>query len=126
MKSIIVRTQFEALHQYKTAPDNVAFLRYPHRHLFKVEVEIFVQHGARALEFFTVKLALDDILSNHVRNSCHPGENKMHDNSAIELSCEDMAEHIANNLAIRLDITLTKIKYVEVSEDGENAGRYYS
>jgi hypothetical protein len=36
MSRIQVRTSFVGVHQWKDAPDEVAFLRNLHRHVFKV------------------------------------------------------------------------------------------
>jgi 6-pyruvoyl-tetrahydropterin synthase len=119
MKTILVKTMFEALHQYKDAPKNVEFLKHPHRHQFHVEVEITVEHGDRELEFFTVKHILDDyVLDAALFIQSYK--------NVIALSCEDMAERIADELATRLKIDRFRIRYVEVSEDGQNAGRYYT
>lgn len=120
MKTIIVRTQFEALHQWIQAPEDVGFLRYKHRHLFKVEVEIEVKHGERQLEFFAVRNALDALIEDMMPTT------GLSSGVAITASCEDMAELIARNLSKALELDSKQLHYVEVSEDGENAGRYYA
>ena len=42
-KSIWVTFQKEGIHKYPDAPDEVDFLRYPHRHMFhfKVQIEVY-------------------------------------------------------------------------------------
>ena len=51
-KSIWVTFQKEGIHKYPDAPDEVEFLRYPHRHIFKFKVQIDVEHDDRDIEFF--------------------------------------------------------------------------
>ena len=48
---IYVTTQFEGVHRYKDAPDEVSFLRDYHRHIFKVKLAIEVMHNERDIEF---------------------------------------------------------------------------
>ena len=49
--SIVVRTSFEGIHQYTNAPEEVDFLRHPHRHMFYVEAEIeVIDHLAFVIE----------------------------------------------------------------------------
>lgn len=47
----VIKTQFEGIHCYPNAPDSVAFLRSPHRHLFHVTVKIEQFHTSRDLEY---------------------------------------------------------------------------
>lgn len=108
MHYIIVKTQFQGFHRYKNAPDEVEFLRNYHRHLFKVECTIPVDHANRQLEFFIIKEKLDKYLD------------KVFKNENLELSCEQIAERICNYLN-KIGVPCTK---VEVSEDGENVGGF--
>lgn len=101
---IIVKTQFEDYHYWENAPDEVAFLRNLHRHIFYVEVETEVTHDDRELEFFMVKRQLDILIENHVK-PMHGGK-----------SCEMMAEVLKK---------LLKEKYqrefiIRIFEDNEN------
>ena len=41
-KNIWVTFQKEGIHKYPDAPDEVDFLRYPHRHMFHFKVQIEV------------------------------------------------------------------------------------
>ena len=59
---IIVKTQFVGFHFWKDAPDEVAFLRNRHRHVFNVKASFDVKHEDRQLEFFIMQSKLDDIL----------------------------------------------------------------
>ena len=40
MYGIIVKTQFEGIHCFPEAPEEVEYLAYPHRHIFGIELEI--------------------------------------------------------------------------------------
>lgn len=46
------------LHRWPDAPPDVAFLRFPHRHMFKFEVELRVWHCDRDIEFILLKREL--------------------------------------------------------------------
>jgi len=96
---IYVRTEFEALHRYAGAPDEVEFLRYPHRHIFKVRVDFPVNDLNREKEFFIQKQKIDKFITSTI-NPRNAG------------SCEQIASKILLGFpdAIRC----------EVSEDGEN------
>ena len=103
---IIVKTSFRGFHQYKDAPEPVAFLRSLHRHDFLVEAKIEVKHDDRELEFFIEQSALDVTIA-HAINEEDVG------------SCEMAARAIVTEM-------LNDSKYhgrlieVSVSEDGEN------
>jgi len=103
-KNIWVTFQKEGIHKYPDAPDEVDFLRYPHRHMFHFKVQIEVYDNDRDIEFFIFKrwlesLYVDDILQLDYK------------------SCEMMADDLAKQI---------KDKYpgrqlsIDVSEDGEN------
>ena len=104
-KLIVVRTQFEGTHRYPDAPDEVAFLRYPHRHVFHVELQIEVYHDDRELEFIIVKRDLDAYI-------------KWMFESCIDKSCEAMAELIRSYAHERWGEH--RLVNVGVFEDGEN------
>jgi hypothetical protein len=105
---IKVRTEFEGYHYYRNAStidSRIKFLENEHRHIFKVEVKISVDHYNRELEFFLVKWSLQEFIK---------GGNMNHK------SCEMIALDILENHL--------KPKYGErfyevvVSEDGESDG----
>jgi|LGVF01.2.fsa_nt_gb hypothetical protein len=103
---IKVRTTFIAAHCWPDAPDEVAFLRNQHRHIFNVIAIIPVGHNDRELEYFMVLHNIDDAISRIISPEWKGTE-----------SCEMIAEMIATRLSIIYDrdnIT------VEVNEDGEN------
>jgi len=103
-KNIWVTFQKEGIHKYPDAPDEVDFLRYPHRHMFHFKVQIEVYDNDRDIEFFIFKRWLESLYAD----------------SILELdykSCEMMADDLAKQI---------KDKYpgrqlsIDVSEDGEN------
>lgn len=103
--SIIVRTRFEALHQWPEAPDEVGFLRHLHRHEFHVTLKLEVSHGDRELEFILVKRALDQELRTWLERK------------EFRHSCEWLAQYI---LKWASDQYEPRRASCEVSEDGEN------
>lgn len=108
---IEVKTQFEGIHCWPEAPDAVAFLRHPHRHMFHVTLRMPVKHNNRDLEFILVKRWLDDairgLFSHDPDGVCNLGR----------FSCEDIAVAIAGRARIVYNCPATDIL---VSEDGEN------
>lgn len=105
--SIVVTTEFAAFHQWPDAPDSVAFLRYKHRHVFKVHLMIKVEGLDRALEFLTVKEQLVDYTR------------KEFEGQTFYYSCEQIAQLIFDYMDF---IRKYHVLSVMVSEDGENAG----
>ena len=105
---IKIRTEFEGYHFYPDASKidpRIKFLENEHRHIFKVEVKISVNHLDRELEFFLVKWALNGFIKNGNQN---------------DKSCEMIATDILENHLI----PLYGKRYYEivVSEDGESDG----
>lgn len=96
-----VRSQFVGWHKWKDAPDDVAFLRDFHRHVFKVELVVPVRHGDREVEFFTLQKQLDGFLARN-----YAGRKFLE-------SCEQIAKQIG---------LIFQAHEVTVSEDGENDG----
>lgn len=105
---IKVRFQFAALHCWPDAPDEVGYLRHPHRHVFHVTATVEVFHDDRDLEFILVKRYLQDQVDKVLKNKEWPGR----------ASCEYMATKIAQ--MIRQKYGCDRLVCVEVSEDGEN------
>lgn len=106
--SIVVRTSFEGIHRFADAPQEVGFLREPHRHIFSVEVEMEVFHDDRELEFIMVKHNLNKFLFSKP--------------FGIRSSCEQMANEIIEFL---VSIYGKRQMIVGVFEDNENGGRVY-
>jgi len=108
MSYIRVRTEFEGFHCYPNAGSidpRIQFLENEHRHMFKVEVKISVDHLDRELEFFLVKWALNDFIKS---------------GSQDHRSCEMIAQDIlVNHLIPKYGQRYYEIM---VSEDGESDG----
>lgn len=109
MTSIVVRTRFEGIHRWQSAPDEVAFLRDFHRHEFHVELEMEVHHEDRELEFILVKRALDRFID----------ESGLKDPSPR--SCETIAKRIIS--WAKQTYGLGRNISCGVFEDGENGAR---
>lgn len=106
---IRVRTEFEGFHFYPGAGSinpKIAFLEKEHRHMFKVEVKISVDHLDRELEFFLVKWALQDFIKSGNQN---------------HKSCEMMATDILQQHLIP-NYGAQRYYEITVSEDGESDG----
>ena len=108
MSYIRVRTEFEGFHHYPNAGSidpRIQFLENEHRHMFKVEVKISVDHLDRELEFFLVKWALNDFIKS---------------GSQDHRSCEMIAQDIlVNHLIPKYG---QRYYEIVVSEDGESDG----
>lgn len=98
--SIWIRFTFEGFHRWRNAPDEVAFLRDRHRHLFHVRVEWLVQHADRDREFFIEQRKAQQAVNRLQQEA-----------DCEEWSCEQWAFRIMEE---------TDAWSVEVSEDGEN------
>lgn len=101
---IKVRWEFQAIHHYPNAPDEVSFLRNHHRHIFKCSAKIEVFHDDRELEFFIVQKKLSDNI-NGINHSA--------------MSCEQIAHSII--CFLNSEVVYQRRIEVEVSEDGENS-----
>lgn len=100
MTIVYITTQFEGFHAWKDAPDEVAFLRDRHRHMFKVEVQWEVTHDDRQREFFIMQRETNAVLAAYVE-----------EHKADVGSCEMIARWLKEKLGACA---------VQVSEDGEN------
>lgn len=112
-----IATRFEGVHNYPAAPDEVPFLRDPHRHIFHVTLWIEQFHDNRDVEYIMAVRWLDDVL----------GEYKKHvDGHAANLgamSCEMIARSIIDRAqgSRTLAPPYTHRRFMcEVLEDGEN------
>lgn len=107
--TILVKTNFEGIHKYSDAPQEVGFLREPHRHIFYVEVEMEVFHNDRELEFIMVKRNLNKYLFTKpfgIRHSC-------------EQIAKDIVKFLQEQYGNNRKLT------VAVLEDNENGGKVY-
>ncbi len=100
MKIVVwIQTLFEGFHRWKEAPEDIAFLRDYHRHIFDVKIGLEVSHNDRAVEFFQLKRQVDLYIKEHLEGK------------HFELSCEMIATLLLKQFGA---------SFVEVSEDGEN------
>ncbi len=102
-RQIFITTKFEGIHCYPAAPEAVAFLRNPHRHVFGVRIELDVFHDDRELEFILFKQEIDHQLYKKSWN--------------LHTSCEMMAEVLLNYVINKYP---KRNCSVTVDEDGEN------
>ena len=102
---IYITTQFEGLHRYENAPEEVLFLRNYHRHLFKIRLQIQVEHNERDIEFIMCKHAIDNYIFQKYLDM------------KVNSSCETIAEELINYTK---SIYGNRKVICEVSEDGEN------
>ena len=111
-QNIWVTFKKHGVHRYPDAPEEVAYLRSPHRHLFGFKVEITVFHDDREIEF-------------------HMFQNwllALYDKDDLQLdykSCEMIAQDIIQAIYSRYDCTNRTVT-VEVDEDGECGARVTS
>lgn len=92
-------------HRYPDAPDEVAYLRDRHRHVFKFTVAITVFHGDREIEFHMMK---NWLLS-------------LYDSGALEVdykSCEMLGQDLLEKILKKYDCS-NRYVMIDVSEDGE-------
>jgi hypothetical protein len=102
-RKIWVTFALPGIHRYPNAPDDVAYLRDPHRHLFKFRVTVNVLHNDREIEF------------HQFLNFC----TSQYATGTLQLnykSCEMLAEELITVLSEKYKNRLFE---VEVSEDGE-------
>lgn len=98
---VYVRCQFEGFHRWENAPDEVAFLRYRHRHVFHVRAQWKVNNPDREIEFILQKRATLKTIA----------ETQALTKMTETWSCEHWAAWLLEEL---------KCSSVEVSEDDEN------
>lgn len=101
-------------HRYPDAPDEVAYLRDRHRHVFKFRVTVEVIHDDREIEFHLFKNWLVSLYDDsHLEV----------DHKSCEMLAQDLLHQINNkygNAPIYGGNTATQREMsVEVSEDGE-------
>lgn len=99
----IIRAQMEGIHQYPNAPEEVAFLRHPHRHIFHVILYVEQFHDERDVEYLMARKWLDNLLHATKWD--------------ISSSCEHIAMVVGQTT--RSVFRDRRVK-IEVTEDGEN------
>jgi len=116
MMTIWCQTEFESLHCWPEAPDECIYLRHPHRHIFKVKLEIVVTDKNREVEFISLGRELKYFCEEQwpLTYRTSPPHVNWH-------SCEMMAVEISKWAADKKYI----VHSVTVSEDGENGATWY-
>lgn len=104
-KFIWVTFQREGFHKWPDAPDEVAFLKSTHRHVFHFKVSVEVSGSDRELEFFIEKKYMEGLYESSLKLN----------NKSCEMIAEDLYTHLAERYK---DEQRTVI--IDVSEDGEN------
>lgn len=107
--AIFVTFEREGIHCFPAAGaepslQDVSFLQYPHRHIFKFRVQIDVTHNDRDIEFIQFKRWLENL----------------YDQQTLQLdymSCEMIAEQLFTKIAEKYP---NRDVQIIVSEDGEN------
>ena len=112
-RAITIRTQFEGIHCWPEAPEEVKFLRKRHRHIFQIRANVEVEHNDRDVEFIMLKHRVDEWLNTKYEqggagNVWHMGR----------MSCEQVAEEAIE--VIKQFVGDQRTITVFVSEDGEN------
>jgi uncharacterized protein YqgQ len=100
---IWIRFDLPGIHCYPNAPEEVAYLRSPHRHLFKFKITISVYHDDREIEYH--------MFMNWIKS--------LYSSSVLQLdykSCEHIARELLEQVIAKYPGRTTE---VEVSEDGE-------
>lgn len=106
-RKIFVTFSREGVHRYPDAPEEVKFLRHPHRHIFHFTAWIDVYHNDRDVEFILFKRELEAQYANSVLEMDH---------KSCEMLAEDLIDYISGAYPDR------KISVI-VSEDGENGAQ---
>lgn len=103
---VVARFTFEGFHCWPTAPDEVAFLRDRHRHVFHVRAWAPVKHEDRDIEFI--------LLGRELRQWCLSQRNReiAGDAEVTSWSCETWCRKLIE--------AFPYLRQVEVLEDGEN------
>lgn len=117
--AVFCRTQFEGIHCWPNAPQEVYYLRSPHRHIFNIEVQIDVETNDREIEFIMLKHEVDCWINNAVVAQ-KERTGRVWDLGST--SCECLANSLANFLHAKYQY---RNIYIEVNEDGENGARLW-
>lgn len=115
--TVTCKTSFEGIHRFAEAPEEVAYLRVPHRHIFNVEVEMDVFHDDREVEFIMLKHKVDAYIRAYLDVN---GVWQMD-----TLSCEQVAQMLMNYLEQQFDQSAQRDIVISVLEDNENGATVY-
>lgn len=105
MKTYIeVKNQIDLVHRFADAPEQVAYLKNPHRHTFKISSRVQVFHNDREIEFYMLR----DFISETLRKTAF----------CLGISCEQLAEFVIGEIKLKYGSHRRII--VSVFEDGIN------
>ncbi len=109
---VYAQFQVEGFHYWENAPENVAYLRNRHRHMFHYKVVITVKDHDREIEFITLKNeCLNSLSDMYLKNDDGSFE---FGGKSCEMLAKDLIERLYNHLNYKVALC------VSVSEDGEN------
>lgn len=114
MKTVYAKVSFEGIHCWPDAPDEVKFLRSPHRHIFNVKASVEVTQNNREIEFIMLGHRLKELFKGLAAND----ENGVWNMGTV--SCEDVAEMAMAYIRYKLGLPDEMYISVQVDEDGEN------
>lgn len=119
MNSTMVWVTFDKVgfHRYPDAPDEVAYLRDRHRHVFKFRVAISVFHDDREIEFHMMK--------NWLLSLYEDGATSLRALEVDHKSCEMLAQDLMDQILKKYDCLKRRV-VVDVSEDGECGASLFS
>lgn len=115
---IEAKVDVEAIHAWPDAPETVAFLRVPHRHVFVIRARKAVRHDDRDIEFIQFGWRI-----RHLLDQCFPrAKTSMlgHPESPLDLgttSCEQLARMLVDHF---------DLDSCSVHEDDENGAIAYA
>ena len=112
--NIIITFQLEGFHHWANAPEEVAFLRDNHRHIFWFEVEKEVSHADRDIEIIMFKRRVQKFIEH-----TYTWRDENLQVNLIQFgqsSCEMLAEKILDHF---------NCERVKVMEDNENGAVVY-
>lgn len=104
--SVKINTRLkDFIHCWPEAPEEVSFLRNPHRHELHISVEVSVNHDDRDIEFFMLKRAVDKFLD------------EAKGDWPLRISCEEIGHQLVDFVISKYG----KRDFIEaqVFEDGE-------
>jgi|TARA_B100000315_G_C14367324_1_gene491270 hypothetical protein len=102
--SMIIDFDIEGFHYYPKAPKEVDFLRFEHRHLFRVKCGVPVTHDNREKEIFIHQDAVKKYLKKKYGNPCRFNQ----------MSCEMIAKDVLEEF---------NCSWVDVLEDNRGGAR---
>jgi len=119
---LVIRTQFSALHNWTTIPEDHTqiYLKHPHRHVFHVVLKFKVTDDDRELEFIEIKKHFDWWVTKSLYENYRELDFKTP--SLGSMSCEMICKKIMNNYCFKGRFPC----YVSIMEDDENGAEVFS